>query len=121
LWLHYLQQSSTREQMPQAACRSSVVYHDADVTPALLPSPVTHNVQDHAQSNLFMAHIKLRIMSNNPFLRSLHRLKVTECNLRSCHLLTKFCRPTNFHICITSSPFSLLAALFHLLSLSLIH
>jgi len=78
------------------------------------------------QNSLARAVVKAPKSSHitRPILRSLHWLKITELieYLSSSHLPTKFSQPPNLHICVTSSQFSLLAALaLHLWSHSLVH
>ena len=57
-----------------------------------------------------------------PILRSLHWLQITKSIEFKLLSPTKCPQPPNLHICITSSQFSLLAALaLHLWSHSLVH
>ena len=77
------------------------------------------------QNSLARAVVKATKYSHvTPILRSLHWLTITERieYTSSSQLPTKFSQPPNLHICITSSPFSLLAALaLYLWSHSLVH
>ena len=79
------------------------------------------------QNSLARAVVKAPKSSHiTPILRSLHWLKITEHIeyklLSLTGVPTKFSQPTNLHICMTSSQFSLLAALaLHPWSHSLVH
>jgi len=78
------------------------------------------------QNSLARAVVKAPKSSHiTPILRSLHWLKVTErieYKLLSLNYTTQFSQPPELHICITSSQFSLFAALaLHLWSRSSIH
>ena len=75
------------------------------------------------QNSLARAVVKAPKSSHiTPILRSLHWLKITERIEYKLLSPTKFSQPPSLHVCITSSQFSLLAALaLHLWSHSLVH
>ena len=73
------------------------------------------------KTSLWRYDIAPKFSHTTPILWSLQWL-LSALNTSFSHLPTKFSQPPNIHICITSSQFSLLAALaFHLWSHSLTH
>ena len=111
------------------ATSTSIVHSKLDYCNSLyhnLPKSQITRLQQ-IQNSLVRAVVKAPKSSHiTPTLRSLHWLKINEHIeyklLSLTGVPTKFSQPTNLHICMTSSQFSLLAALaLHPWSHSLVH